>query len=164
MLSRYAEEEYARRRTPQGRRDLYHGYLLKERVSHLDDLVQPLSTVGGGAVVDPKVGSLVAHKVRAAQSPLRRLTDREREVLQQMAEGKNNGAIARSLFLGERAIEKRINTMFSRWGLTHETDVHRRVMAVLTFPNADTAMDAEPTSGRPPVRRPSGYLPHVDSS
>ena len=88
----------------------------------------------GGSVLDPKVvEGLVAAKRRMADSPLAHLTEREREVLEQMAQGKNNAAIARSLFLTERAVEKHINSLFHKLDLTEETDVHRRVMAVLAF-------------------------------
>jgi DNA-binding NarL/FixJ family response regulator len=68
-----------------------------------------------------------------AHSPLANVTDREREVLEQMAQGKNNASIAKVLFLTERAVEKHINSLFHKLGLTEEPDVHRRVMAVLAF-------------------------------
>jgi len=88
----------------------------------------------GGSVLDPKiVEALVAAKEHLAHSPLARLTDREREVLGHMAQGQNNAAIAKSLFLTERAVEKHINSLFHKLGLTEEPDVHRRVMAVLAF-------------------------------
>src|SRR5207249_3959837 len=78
----------------------------------------------GGSVLDPKVVErLVARRQRVARSPLGQLTEREREVLEQMAQGKNNAAIARSLFLTERAIEKHINSLFHKLDLTEETDV-----------------------------------------
>ena len=70
---------------------------------------------------------------REGHSTLARLTDREREVLGHMAQGQNNAAIAKSLFLTERAVEKHINSLFHKLGLTEEPDVHRRVMAVLAF-------------------------------
>jgi DNA-binding NarL/FixJ family response regulator len=79
------------------------------------------------------VEALVARKDRLANSPMAHLTEREREVLAQMAQGKNNAAIARSLFLTERAVEKHINSLFHKLGLSEEEDVHRRVMAVLAF-------------------------------
>ena len=75
----------------------------------------------------------MAEKRRQAHSPLTQLTEREREVLEQMAQGKNNASIARSLFLTERAIEKHINSLFHKLDRSEETDVHRRVMAVLAF-------------------------------
>jgi DNA-binding NarL/FixJ family response regulator len=133
VLSQYAEEEYAYELLKDGAAGL--GYLLKERVADLDELVRALNEVArGGSVLDPKVvEALVARKDRVAHSPLARLTEREREVLGQMAQGKNNAAIAKSLFLTERAIEKHINSLFHKLGLTEETEVHRRVMAVLAF-------------------------------
>ena len=133
VLSQYAEEEYAYELLKDGAAGL--GYLLKERVADLDELVRALTEVArGGSVLDPKVvESLVSRKDRAAHSPLAQLTEREREVLGQMAQGKNNAAIAKSLFLTERAVEKHINSLFHKLDLTEETEVHRRVMAVLAF-------------------------------
>jgi DNA-binding NarL/FixJ family response regulator len=133
VLSQYAEEEYAYELLKDGAAGL--GYLLKERVADLDELVRALNEVArGGSVLDPKVvEALVARKDRVAHSPLAQLTEREREVLGQMAQGKNNPAIAKSLFLTERAVEKHINSLFHKLGLTEETEVHRRVMAVLAF-------------------------------
>jgi DNA-binding NarL/FixJ family response regulator len=133
VLSQYAEEEYAYELLKDGAAGL--GYLLKERVADLDELVRALNEVArGGSVLDPKVvEALVARKDRVAHSPLAQLTEREREVLGQMAQGKNNAAIAKSLFLTERAVEKHINSLFHKLSLTEETEVHRRVMAVLAF-------------------------------
>src|SRR4030095_16382862 len=133
VLSQFAEEEYAYELLKDGAAGL--GYLLKERVADLDELVRALNEVArGGSVLDPKVvEALVARKDRVAHSPLAQLTEREREVLGEMAQGKNNAAIAKSLFLTERAIEKHINSLFQKLCLTHETEVHRRVMAVLAF-------------------------------
>ncbi|HEV8621329.1 MAG TPA: response regulator transcription factor [Actinomycetota bacterium] len=133
VLSQYADEEYAYELLKDGAAGL--GYLLKERVADLDELVRALNEVArGGSVLDPKVvEALVSRKDRVAHSPLAQLTEREREVLGQMAQGKNNAAIAKSLFLTERAVEKHINSLFHKLGLTEETEVHRRVMAVLAF-------------------------------
>jgi DNA-binding NarL/FixJ family response regulator len=133
VLSQYAEDDYAFELLKNGAAGL--GYLLKERVADLDELVRALHEVArGGSVLDPKVvEGLVARKERLAHSPLGQLTQREREVLDQMAQGKNNAAIARSLFLTERAVEKHINSLFHKLGLTEEGEVHRRVMAVLAF-------------------------------
>ena len=88
-----------------------------------------VATDGTAKVVE----ALVAAKDRMAHSPLAALTDREREVLSHMAQGQNNAAIAKSLFLTERAVEKHINSLFHKLDLTEEPDVHRRVMAVLAF-------------------------------
>jgi DNA-binding NarL/FixJ family response regulator len=133
VLSQFAEEEYAYELLKDGAAGL--GYLLKERVADVDELVRALGEVArGGSVLDPKVvEALVAAKDRMAHSPLASLTDREREVLSHMAQGQNNAAIAKSLFLTERAVEKHINSLFHKLDLTEEPDVHRRVMAVLAF-------------------------------
>jgi DNA-binding NarL/FixJ family response regulator len=133
VLSQYAEEEYAYELLKDGAAGL--GYLLKERVSDLDEVVRALNEVSkGGSVLDPKVvEALVSAKEKMAHSPLASVTDREREVLEQMAQGKNNASIAKALFLTERAVEKHINSLFHKLGLTEEPDVHRRVMAVLAF-------------------------------
>jgi DNA-binding NarL/FixJ family response regulator len=133
VLSQYSEEDYAFELLKDGAAGL--GYLLKERVADLDELVRALREVSrGGSVLDPRiVEGLVSRKERLAHSPLAQLTDREREVLGQMAQGKNNAAIAKGMFLTERAVEKHINSLFHKLGLSEETDVHRRVMAVLTL-------------------------------
>jgi len=133
VLSQYAEEEYAYDLLKDGAAGL--GYLLKERVSDLEEVVRALKEVSkGGSVLDPKVvETLVAAKERMSHSPLAKVTEREREVLEHMAQGKNNASIAKSLFLTERAVEKHINSLFHKLGLSEETDVHRRVMAVLAF-------------------------------
>ena len=133
VLSQYAEEDYVYELLKDGAAGL--GYLLKERVADVDELVRALTEVArGGSVLDPKVvEALVARKDRMARSPLAQLTEREREVLSQMAQGKNNAAIASALFLTERAVEKHINSLFHKLGLTEETEGHRRVLAVLAF-------------------------------
>jgi DNA-binding NarL/FixJ family response regulator len=133
VLSQFAEEEYAYELLKDGAAGL--GYLLKERVADLTEVVRALGEVSrGGSVLDPKVvEALVSAKDRMAHSPLAKLTDREREVLEHMAQGKNNASIASSLFLTERAVEKHINSLFHKLGLSEETSVHRRVMAVLAF-------------------------------
>jgi len=133
VLSQFADEEYAYDLLKDGAEGL--GYLLKERVADVDEVVRALNEVArGGSVLDPKVvESLVAAKDRMAHSPLATLTEREREVLGHMAQGENNAAIASSLFLTERAVEKHINSLFHKLDLTEEPAVHRRVMAVLAF-------------------------------
>jgi DNA-binding NarL/FixJ family response regulator len=133
VLSQYADESYAYDLLKDGASGL--GYLLKERVADVDELVRALTEVTrGGSVLDPRVvEALVAAKDRMAHSALAQLTDREREVLAHMAQGENNASIARSLFLTERAVEKHINSLFHKLGLTEEPDVHRRVMAVLAY-------------------------------
>jgi DNA-binding NarL/FixJ family response regulator len=110
-------------------------YLLKERVKDLDQLVAAIHAVAaGGSVMDPKVvEALVAENARAEASPLNELTPRERDVLREMAEGKNNASIAEALVLTERSVEKVIHSIFLKLGLTWETAVHKRVKAVILY-------------------------------
>jgi len=133
VLSQYDEAEYALALLERGARG--RGYLLKQRVSDLDQLVAAIREVArGGSVIDPKVvEGLVAARSGAGASPLDQLTEREREVLGEMAQGKNNAAIAGALFLTERGVEKHINAIFSKLGLGEEKEVHRRVKAALIF-------------------------------
>ncbi|MFN2389942.1 MAG: response regulator [Actinomycetota bacterium] len=133
VLSQYDEAEYALALLERGSEG--RAYLLKERVSDLDQLVAAVTAVQRGAsVIDPKVvEALVAARSRAAESPLALLTPREREVLSEMAQGKTNAGIAATLFLTDRAVEKHINSIFSKLGLSAEKQVHRRVKAVLLF-------------------------------
>ena len=139
VLSQYVEEDYAFELLQDGVAGL--GYLLKERVAQVDDLVRALQDVcRGGSALDPLVvEGLLARRTREARSPLAGLNDRERDVLREMATGKNNAAIGRALYLSERAIEKHINSLFSKLGLTDEPDMNRRVLAVLAFLQADSA-------------------------
>lgn len=133
VLSQYADVEHALALLHQGAAG--RAYLLKERVSDLEQLLMAIREVArGGSVIDPKiVEQLVAARTRKAASPLDALTPREREVLAELATGKNNAAIATSLTLTERAVEKHINAVFSKLGLSEEQDVHRRVKATLFF-------------------------------
>ena len=110
-------------------------YLLKERVKDLDQLVAAIHAVAdGGSIVDPKVvEALVAENARGEESPLHELTRRERDVLREMAEGKSNAAIARSLVLTERSVEKVIHSIFLKLGLRWETEVNKRVKAVILY-------------------------------
>jgi len=132
VLSQFADPQYALEFLEHGSQG--RGYLLKERVSDIDQLLAAIQEVArGGSVIDPKViDALVAARSRAP-SPMRDLTVRESEVLSEMAQGKNNAAIAATLVLSERAVEKHINSLFSKLGLSEEQDVSRRVKAVLLF-------------------------------
>jgi len=136
VLSQYSEPRYALDFLESGSKG--RAYLLKERVSNIGQLAQAIRDVAkGGSVIDPEVvDALVAARSRAADSPLRLLTPRETEILAEMAQGKNNAAVAASLVLSERAVEKHINSIFSKLTLSQEPDVHRRVKAVLLFLNA----------------------------
>ncbi|MGI8707602.1 MAG: response regulator transcription factor [Actinomycetota bacterium] len=131
VISQYDEPEYALALLEKGSQG--RAYLLKERLSDLDHLVNVIRDVAnGGSWIDPQVvESLVAARLRAERSPLDALTPREHEVLKEMAQGKTNAAIASSLTLTERAIEKHSNSIFSKLGLSSEKQVHRRVKAVL---------------------------------
>ena len=133
VLSQFSEANYALRLFEQGASG--RAYLLKERVSDLDQLVNALREVArGGSVVDPKVvEALIAARSRKKESALAALTPRERDVMAAVAQGKNNSAIAAALFLTERGVEKHINAIFSKLGLSEEKDVHRRVKAALIF-------------------------------
>src|SRR3954463_4550413 len=121
VLSQFADEAYAYDLLKDGAAGI--GYLLKERVADVGELVRALQEVSrGGSVLDPKVvEALVAAKARMASSPLAQLTDREREVREQMARGKNNASIAKALSLPERAVEKHINSLSHKRGLPEET-------------------------------------------
>ena len=131
VLSQYASPAYALSLLKGGSQG--RAYLLKERVADVKELVAAIEEVArGGSVIDPKVVEvLVAAGSRRPDSDLDRLTPRERETLSEMAQGKNNAAIASSLVLSERAVEKHINSIFSKLGLTEEQNVNRRVKAVL---------------------------------
>jgi DNA-binding NarL/FixJ family response regulator len=133
VLSQYANPTYARTLLEGG--SARRAYLLKERVKDVEQLAAAIRTVaGGGSVIDPKVvEALVAQNDQAEESPLAQLTPREQDVLREMAAGKNNAAIAEALFLTERSIEKVIHSIFLKLGLTWETDVHKRVKAVVLY-------------------------------
>ena len=133
VLSQYANPGYALALLDQG--SAGRAYLLKERVEDLDELVGAIRAVAeGGSVIDPKVvEALVAQNSRGEDSPLNQLTPRERDVLREMAEGKNNDAIAEALFLTERSVEKVIHSIFQKLGLSWEPSVHRRVKAVILY-------------------------------
>ncbi len=133
VLSQYAEPAYALALLAEG--STGRAYLLKERVSEIDDLLHAIRTVAkGGSVIDPKVvEQLVSANARTPATDLDRLTAREREILGEMAQGKSNAAIAATLILSERAVEKHSNAIFSKLGLSEERDVNRRVKAVLLW-------------------------------
>ena len=133
VLSQYVEPDYAFELLTDGVAGL--GYLLKEKIREVDELVRALREVcRGGSALDPRVvEGLLARRQTESRSPLRGLTERELEVLRQMATGRNNAAIARALYLSDRAVEKHISALFQKLDLPPETDTNRRVMAVLTF-------------------------------
>jgi DNA-binding NarL/FixJ family response regulator len=132
VLSSFSEPAYALALLGEG--SAGRAYLLKERVSEFEELVRAIREVAAGrSVIDPVVVEALVASGRRRSSELDRLTQREREVLAEMATGKNNSAIAGRLVLSERAIEKHSNSIFSKLGLAEEPDVNRRVKAVLLF-------------------------------
>jgi DNA-binding NarL/FixJ family response regulator len=133
VLSQYTNPSYVLALLEGG--SARRAYLLKESVKDLGQLAAAIRAVAeGGSVIDPKVvEALVAENARGEESPLNQLTERERDVLREMAEGKNNAAIADALFLTERSVEKVIHSIFLKLGLTWETAVHKRVKAVILY-------------------------------
>jgi DNA-binding NarL/FixJ family response regulator len=136
VLSQYVEEDYALALLSDGVAGL--GYLLKERVSDVTELVRALNDVArGGSALDPKVvEGLMTRKSGEASSPLRGLTEKELAVLEQMATGRTNASIAQTLYMSERSVEKHISAVFLKLGLVDEGELNRRVMAVLAFVEA----------------------------
>ena len=133
VLSQYTTPGYALALLEGGSEG--RAYLLKERMKDIDQLIAAVRAVSeGGSVMDPKVvDALVAESARADESPLNELTPRERDVLREMAEGRNNAAIAEALVLTERSVEKVIHSIFLKLGLTWEEAVHKRVKAVVLY-------------------------------
>lgn len=130
VLSQYVEPDYALELLDAG--SDRRAYLLKERVSDIDALVQAIAAVAaGGSVIDPRVVEALVAARSKRTSALEFLTPRESEVLAEMALGRNNAGIGTALGLSERAVEKHINSLFAKLGLSVEPDVHRRVKAVL---------------------------------
>ena len=133
VLSQYAEPSYALALLEKGTGG--RAYLLKERISNKGELIGAIQAVArGGSVIDPTiVDVLIDARSRAVNSRLSQLTPRERELLAEIATGKSNSAIAESLFLTKRAVEKHINSIFSKLDLPETEDVSRRVKATLIF-------------------------------
>jgi DNA-binding NarL/FixJ family response regulator len=133
VLSQHADPLYAIELFEKG--SAGRAYLLKERVDDIELLAGAIRTVAaGGSVTDPAiVDTLVSARSRSEPSPLAELTARERDVLREIAEGKNNAAVAAALFITERAVEKLIHSIFLKLGLSWEENVNRRVKAVLLY-------------------------------
>ena len=133
VLSQHAAPSYAVALLESGSDG--RGYLLKQRVHDRVDLVGAIRSVAeGGSVIDPKiVEALVTAQARSEPSPLSALTPREHEVLAEIARGKSNVAIAESLVLTKRAVEKHINSIFLKLNLSDAEDVSKRVKATLLF-------------------------------
>lgn len=133
VLSQYAEPSYALALLEHG--TSRRAYLLKERVRSKEDLLGAIEAVAtGGSVIDPNVVDvLIEARTRARNTRLTQLTDREREVLAEIATGKSNGAIAEKLVLTKRAVEKHVNSIFSKLDLPETEDTSRRVKATLIY-------------------------------
>jgi DNA-binding NarL/FixJ family response regulator len=133
VLSQYAEPAYALALLEHG--TSRRAYLLKERIRSKRDLIEAIEKVAtGGSVIDPSVVDvLIEARARARDLRLSQLTDREREVLAEIATGKSNGAIAEKLVLTKRAVEKHVNSIFSKLGLPETEDTSRRVKATLIY-------------------------------
>ena len=131
VLSQYVEEGYALELLQESAEGV--GYLLKDRVYDLADFVAAVKRVAaGGSALDPSVVSQLVGR-RRSDDPLDELTPREREVLELMAEGLSNSAIAARIFLTERGVEKHVTSIFQKLRLPVTADTHRRVLAVVAF-------------------------------
>ena len=132
VLSQYVRPSYAFELLADDARGV--GYLLKDRVSDLHELSDAVRRVGeGGSVLDPSVVSQLVGRRRQGHDALEELSDREREVLGLMAEGRSNRAIAERLFITERTVEKHVKGIFTKLRIPARTDDHRRVLAVLAY-------------------------------
>lgn len=135
VLSQYAAPSYALQLFSNGTSG--RAYLLKERISEPDQVIEAVRQVAaGGSVTDPSIVELLVNSARIDTDPLADLTPRESEVLAEIAQGRNNAGIAIALGLSEHAVEKHINSLFAKLGLFPEPEVHRRVMAVLLYLDA----------------------------
>jgi DNA-binding NarL/FixJ family response regulator len=135
VLSQHVQARYALELLSVGTEGV--GYLLKERVSDLAGLASSVRQVGeGGSVLDPAVVSQLVGRRRRGSDPLEQLTDRERDVLALMAEGRSNKAIADRLTVTEHTVEKHVKNIFATLCLPPSADDHRRVLAVVTYLNA----------------------------
>jgi DNA-binding NarL/FixJ family response regulator len=131
VLSQYVETHYALDLLADNAEGV--GYLLKDRVADLDRFADAVRRVAeGGSALDPEVVSNLLGRQRR-EDPLSELTEREREVLGLMAEGRSNRAISEQLVVTERAVEKHVTSIFGKLGLPQTAGDHRRVLAVLTY-------------------------------
>ena len=139
VLSQYVAPNYAIALLEGG--SAGRAYLLKERIGNVDELAGAIRTVAaGGSVIDPMVvDQLVRSRAQDSHLGLAALTPRELEILAEMAQGKSNAAIAATLFVTERAVEKHTNSIFAKLNLSEERDVNRRVKAVLVYLNQQRA-------------------------
>ena len=135
VLSQFVRASYALELLSEGTEGL--GYLLKDRVSDLDELASSVRRVAdGGSVLDPLVVQQLVSRPRSGPDPLDDLTEREREVLRLMAEGRSNKAIGEQLFITEHTVEKHVGNILGKLRIPTSADDHRRVLAVLTYLNS----------------------------
>lgn len=131
VLSQYIEEGYALELLSENAEGV--GYLLKDRVADVDRFTESVRRVGeGGSALDPEVVAQLLGR-RRREDPLAELSPREREVLELMAEGRSNHAIAQTLVVTERAVEKHVTSIFGKLKLPPTPEDHRRVLAVLRY-------------------------------
>jgi DNA-binding NarL/FixJ family response regulator len=132
VLSQYLDEDYVFTLLGDGTEGV--GYLLKDRLTDGDRFVDAARRVAAGeSALDPEVVSHLLGRRRATKSPIDDLTERERTVLEEMAEGRSNNAIAERMFLSDRAVERHVSAIFSKFSLPATPESHRRVLAVLTY-------------------------------
>ncbi|HKG38914.1 MAG TPA: response regulator transcription factor [Conexibacter sp.] len=132
IVSQYVEDTYAAELLADGRGGV--GYLLKDRIADVGEFVEAVERVaGGGTAMDPEVVAQLLTRHRRDDGPLDELTPREREVLELMAEGRSNAAIAAALVVTDGAVEKHISSIFGKLGLPPSDTDHRRVLAVIAF-------------------------------
>jgi DNA-binding NarL/FixJ family response regulator len=135
VLSQYVEQLYAKELLASGQGSI--GYLLKDRITDVRSFVEAVRQVAdGGTVLDPQVVSSILSRAQR-EAPMERLTEREREVLSLMAQGRSNAAIAARLFVSEKAVGKHTNSIFTKLDLPQAADDNRRVLAVLAFLHQD---------------------------
>lgn len=135
VLSQFVRPSYALELLSEGTEGL--GYLLKDRVSDLDELTSSVRRVAeGGSVLDPLVVQQLVSRPRTGPDPLDDLTEREREVLELMAEGRSNKAIGQQLYITEHTVEKHVKNILGKLRIPTSADDHRRVLAVLTYLNS----------------------------
>jgi DNA-binding NarL/FixJ family response regulator len=132
VLSQYVRPSYAFELLADDARGV--GYLLKDRVSDLHDLADAVERIGrGGSVLDPSVVAQLVGRRRQGHDPIDDLSDREREVLALMAEGRSNRAIAERLVITERTVEKHVRSILAKLRIPESQEDHRRVLAVLAY-------------------------------
>jgi DNA-binding NarL/FixJ family response regulator len=135
VLSQYLQRDYAVELLESGAQGV--GYLLKQRIADVDRFIADLHRiVAGGSVLDPEVVAAMVDRHRADDDPVARLTDRQRTVLELMAQGRSNAKIAEQLGVSEKAIVRHTSNIYDQLGLDSNSDDHRRVLAVVRYLSA----------------------------